>query len=50
MVRDHIAALIRRLSDAARTDQLTGLLNRRGFEDVFDPELERARRGDRRSA
>jgi diguanylate cyclase (GGDEF)-like protein len=46
MVRDHIAGLINRLSDAAHRDHLTGLLNRRGFQNVFDTELERARRAD----
>jgi diguanylate cyclase (GGDEF)-like protein len=46
MVRDHISGLIRRLSDAAHRDHLTALLNRRGFQNVFDTELERARRAD----
>ena len=32
------------LSERARRDPLTGLLNRRGFEEAFDAELERARR------
>ena len=32
------------LTDSARRDPLTGLLNRRGFEEAFDAELERARR------
>jgi diguanylate cyclase (GGDEF)-like protein/putative nucleotidyltransferase with HDIG domain len=36
--------LILRLYDAARTDALTGLLNRRGFRELLDLELERARR------
>ena len=47
-----ITALRRRIDDtvddlasAARTDVLTGLLNRRGFEESFQLELERARRG-----
>jgi diguanylate cyclase (GGDEF)-like protein/putative nucleotidyltransferase with HDIG domain len=40
-------ALILRLSDAASTDPLTHLLNRRGFRDVFDLELERSRRSGR---
>jgi diguanylate cyclase (GGDEF)-like protein/putative nucleotidyltransferase with HDIG domain len=38
---------IDRLSVAAQRDPLTGLLNRRGFEEAFDAELERARRGRR---
>jgi diguanylate cyclase (GGDEF)-like protein/putative nucleotidyltransferase with HDIG domain len=45
--RGHVDRLIDRLSSAARTDSLTGLVNRRGFEELFDTELERARRGDR---
>jgi diguanylate cyclase (GGDEF)-like protein len=44
LVRDRLSALIASLSDAARRDPLTDLLNRRGFEEVFDIELERARR------
>jgi diguanylate cyclase (GGDEF)-like protein len=36
--------LIWRLSDAARTDPLTGLMNRRGFQDLIATELERASR------
>jgi diguanylate cyclase (GGDEF)-like protein len=43
-LRDRIADLIRRLADAARTDPLTGLQNRRGFEETFAMEVERARR------
>jgi diguanylate cyclase (GGDEF)-like protein len=45
-VRDRLARLIAGLSDAAHRDPLTDLLNRRGFQDVFDVELERARRAD----
>ncbi|MDQ3934832.1 MAG: diguanylate cyclase [Actinomycetota bacterium] len=45
--RSHVDRLIARLSDAARTDSLTSLLNRRGFEELFGTELERARRGGR---
>jgi diguanylate cyclase (GGDEF)-like protein/putative nucleotidyltransferase with HDIG domain len=43
-IRDRLAALIESLTNAARQDPLTELLNRRGFEEVFDIELERARR------
>jgi diguanylate cyclase (GGDEF)-like protein/putative nucleotidyltransferase with HDIG domain len=46
-LRDHVSHLVRRLADAARTDPLTLLLNRRGFEERFDVELARARRGGR---
>ena len=42
--RDRLSDVIHNLSDAARRDPLTGLLNRRGFEEIFDTELERARR------
>jgi diguanylate cyclase (GGDEF)-like protein/putative nucleotidyltransferase with HDIG domain len=44
LLRDRTSALISNLADAAHRDSLTELLNRRGFEDVFDVELERARR------
>ena len=43
-MRDHITQLVTRLTDAARTDPLTGLLNRRALEEQFELELERARR------
>jgi diguanylate cyclase (GGDEF)-like protein/putative nucleotidyltransferase with HDIG domain len=44
MQRANANRLVWRLSDAAATDPLTGLLNRRGFQDLFETELERARR------
>jgi diguanylate cyclase (GGDEF)-like protein/putative nucleotidyltransferase with HDIG domain len=46
VVSERLRGLIRRLSDAAHRDALTDLLNRRGFQNVFDTELERARRGE----
>ncbi len=44
-MRARVELLIARLYDAARTDPLTGLSNRRGFREVLDLELERSRRG-----
>ena len=46
-LRNRISELVGRLADAARTDPLTGLRNRRGFEETFGTEVERARRHDR---
>jgi diguanylate cyclase (GGDEF)-like protein/putative nucleotidyltransferase with HDIG domain len=45
VMRGHVELLIARLSDAARTDPLTQLPNRRGFRELLDLEMERARRG-----
>jgi diguanylate cyclase (GGDEF)-like protein len=47
ILRQRMNGLIGRLSDAASRDPLTRLLNRRGFRDVFDLELERSRRSGR---
>jgi two-component system cell cycle response regulator len=46
-MRVRVRRLIARLADAARTDAHTGLLNRRGLQEIAELELERARRGDR---
>jgi diguanylate cyclase (GGDEF)-like protein len=46
VMREHVELLIARLYDAARTDPLTKLPNRRGFRELLDLELERARRSD----
>ncbi len=43
-MRERVEVLIERLYDAARTDPLTKLSNRRGFRELLDLELERARR------
>ena len=43
MLKAQVDGMVLQLADAARTDQLTGLLNRRGFEEIFELELERAR-------
>lgn len=42
-LRSRINDLVRRLTDAARSDLLTGLLNARGFSEDLNGELERAR-------
>ena len=47
LLRARMDRLIERLSDASRTDPLTGLLNRRGFEELLEVELARARRTGR---
>jgi diguanylate cyclase (GGDEF)-like protein/putative nucleotidyltransferase with HDIG domain len=44
VMRTRVELLIARLYDAARTDSLTKLSNRRGFREQLDLELERARR------
>jgi diguanylate cyclase (GGDEF)-like protein len=44
MQRVNANRLIWRLTDAAVTDALTGLMNRRGFQELIETELERARR------
>ena len=44
ILRDRLVSAIERLAEFANRDPLTELLNRRGFEDAFDIELERARR------
>jgi diguanylate cyclase (GGDEF)-like protein/putative nucleotidyltransferase with HDIG domain len=46
VVRDRMSELIAGLADAAHRDHLTELLNRRGFQEEFDLELERARRAE----
>jgi diguanylate cyclase (GGDEF)-like protein/putative nucleotidyltransferase with HDIG domain len=46
-MRERVRELFNRLIDAARTDPLTGLLNRRALEELFELELERSRRSER---
>jgi len=48
VMRAHVTGLIARLYESARSDPLTGLSNRRGFREVLDLELARARRRDGR--
>jgi diguanylate cyclase (GGDEF)-like protein len=47
-MRGRVGSLIERLYDTARTDPLTDLPNRRGFRELLDLELERARRRESR--
>jgi diguanylate cyclase (GGDEF)-like protein/putative nucleotidyltransferase with HDIG domain len=47
VLRERVDRLIARLADAARTDALTGLLNRRGFQELMEIETERALRSAR---
>ena len=46
LVRHRLGIMFHRLREAAQRDPLTDLFNRRGFEGVFDTELERARRAN----
>ncbi len=46
VTRERVIALVARLAEAADTDPLTELLNRRGFSKQLDLELERAERSD----
>ncbi|MEA2411451.1 MAG: hypothetical protein QOC77_2012 [Thermoleophilaceae bacterium] len=45
VLRDRVGRLIRQLSEAATTDPLTGLLNRRGYHTAMETELARAGSG-----
>lgn len=47
MGRERMTSLETRVTEAARTDQQTGLLNRRGFEEALRAEFERAQRTNR---
>lgn len=46
-LKAQVQRLIESLATVARTDPLTGLMNRRGFQEQIESELERARRGGR---
>jgi diguanylate cyclase (GGDEF)-like protein len=48
MLRERIDHLMRELSEASRTDMLTGLMAQRGFDELLHKELERARRSGNR--
>jgi diguanylate cyclase (GGDEF)-like protein len=44
-IAEELRGVLKKLEDAAKTDPLTGLLNRRAFEESFEVELARAARG-----
>jgi diguanylate cyclase (GGDEF)-like protein len=44
LLKDRLDRLVERFADAAREDPLTGMRNRRGFDEMFELEVERARR------
>jgi diguanylate cyclase (GGDEF)-like protein/putative nucleotidyltransferase with HDIG domain len=48
VLKERVLHLLGQLADAARTDPVTGLHNRRGFEEAMSVEIERARRGGHR--
>jgi diguanylate cyclase (GGDEF)-like protein/putative nucleotidyltransferase with HDIG domain len=48
VLKARVRHLLGQLADAARTDPVTGLHNRRGFEEAMAVEIERARRGGHR--
>ena len=47
MLKERLDRMIARFADAAREDPVTGLRNRRGFDETFELEVERARRAGR---
>lgn len=47
LLSERVQSLIARLADTTRIDALTGLLNRRAFEELVEVEVERARRSGR---
>ena len=48
LLKERVRQLLGQLANAARTDPVTGLHNRRGFEEAIAVEIERARRGGHR--
>lgn len=50
VMRERIDALLQSLDDALRKDMLTGLLDERGFAEIAEKEIERARRSGHRVA